>query len=68
MKFMSVLGGQRNWVQVFCNGGVPTELALLYMIEVNAQTGPLYYSKLYVHNLKENMFYYVPKHVFINYY
>ncbi|XP_077194941.1 transmembrane protein 19 isoform X2 [Paroedura picta] len=26
-------GGQRNWVQVFCNGGVPTELALLYMIE-----------------------------------
>lgn len=30
-----VLGGQRNWVQVFCNGGVPTELALLYMIEVN---------------------------------
>lgn len=30
-----MLGGQRNWVQVFCNGGVPTELALLYMIEVN---------------------------------
>ncbi|XP_035003305.1 transmembrane protein 19 [Hippoglossus stenolepis] len=27
-------GGARNWVQVFCNGGVPTELALLYMIEV----------------------------------
>uniref|UniRef100_A0A8C2W640 Transmembrane protein 19 n=1 Tax=Chinchilla lanigera TaxID=34839 RepID=A0A8C2W640_CHILA len=26
-------GGQRNWVQVFCNGAVPTELALLYMIE-----------------------------------
>ncbi|KAM6386761.1 transmembrane protein 19 isoform 3-T4 [Alca torda] len=26
-------GGQRNWVQVFCNGGVPTELAVLYMIE-----------------------------------
>ncbi|TRY77588.1 hypothetical protein DNTS_007221 [Danionella cerebrum] len=26
-------GGQRTWVQVFCNGGVPTELALLYMIE-----------------------------------
>lgn len=29
-----VSGGQRNWIQVFCNGGVPTELALLYMIEV----------------------------------
>lgn len=33
-----VSGGQRNWVQVFCNGGVPTELALLYMIEVNTHT------------------------------
>lgn len=31
---MFVSGGQRNWVQVFCNGGVPTELALLFMIEV----------------------------------
>lgn len=30
-------GGQRNWVQVFCNGGVPTQLALLYMIEVSAR-------------------------------
>lgn len=29
-----VAGGQRNWIQVFCNGGVPCELALLYMIEV----------------------------------
>ncbi len=35
LTFVFVLGGQRNWVQVFCNGGVPTELALLYMIEVN---------------------------------
>ncbi|KAM4671781.1 transmembrane protein 19 isoform 4-T4 [Amazona ochrocephala] len=26
-------GGQRNWLQVLCNGGVPTELAILYMIE-----------------------------------
>lgn len=31
---ISVAGGQRNWIQVFCNGGVPSELALLYMIEV----------------------------------
>lgn len=35
--FLCVSGGQRNWVQVFCNGGVPTELALLYMIEVSFQ-------------------------------
>lgn len=35
MLFFScwILGGQRNWLQVFCNGAVPTELALLYMIE-----------------------------------
>ncbi|XP_066266790.1 transmembrane protein 19-like [Branchiostoma lanceolatum] len=26
-------GGQRNWIQVLCNGGVATELAILYMIE-----------------------------------
>lgn len=26
-------GGQRNWVQVLCNGGVATEFALLYMLE-----------------------------------
>lgn len=33
-RLVFVSGGQRNWVQVFCNGGVPTELALLFMIEV----------------------------------
>ncbi|KAI1286438.1 Transmembrane protein 19 [Halotydeus destructor] len=26
-------GGQRNWVQVVCNGGVACELALLFLIE-----------------------------------
>jgi len=30
-------GGQRDWVQVFCNGGVATLLALLYLLQV----GPL---------------------------
>ncbi|XP_062860417.1 transmembrane protein 19 [Trichomycterus rosablanca] len=34
-------GGQRNWVQVFCNGGLPTELALLYMIEVGPGEMPV---------------------------
>ncbi|XP_002406957.2 transmembrane protein 19 [Ixodes scapularis] len=26
-------GGQRNWVQVLCNGGIAAEFALLYMLE-----------------------------------
>ncbi|XP_014666784.1 PREDICTED: transmembrane protein 19-like [Priapulus caudatus] len=26
-------GGQRDWVQVICNGGVATELAILYIID-----------------------------------
>lgn len=40
-------GGQRNWVQVFCNGGVPTELALLYMIEVGPGEIPIDFGKQY---------------------
>ncbi|KAK3587910.1 hypothetical protein CHS0354_014424 [Potamilus streckersoni] len=27
-------GGQRNWIQVLCNGGVAAEFALIYMIDV----------------------------------
>ncbi|NWT47683.1 TMM19 protein, partial [Chroicocephalus maculipennis] len=41
------LGGQRNWVQVFCNGGVPTELAVLYMIENGPGEIPIDFSKQY---------------------
>lgn len=40
-------GGQRNWLQVFCNGGVPTELALLYMIEVGPGEIPVDFGKQY---------------------
>ncbi|XP_039617860.1 transmembrane protein 19 [Polypterus senegalus] len=40
-------GGQRNWVQVFCNGGVPTELALLYMIETGPGEIPVDFGKQY---------------------
>uniref|UniRef100_A0A8D0GB37 Transmembrane protein 19 n=1 Tax=Sphenodon punctatus TaxID=8508 RepID=A0A8D0GB37_SPHPU len=40
-------GGQRKWVQVFCNGGVPTELALLYMIENGPGEIPIDFSKQY---------------------
>ncbi|XP_073940031.1 transmembrane protein 19 isoform X3 [Castor canadensis] len=38
-------GGQRNWVQVFCNGAVPTELALLYMIENGPGEIPIDFSR-----------------------
>ncbi|XP_062384239.1 transmembrane protein 19 [Sardina pilchardus] len=40
-------GGQRNWIQVLCNGGVPTELALLYMIEVGSGEIPVDFGKQY---------------------
>nr|ADO27811.1 transmembrane protein 19 [Ictalurus furcatus] len=40
-------GGQRNWIQVFCNGGVPTELALLYMIEVGPGEMPVDFTMQY---------------------
>ncbi|KAM9705847.1 transmembrane protein 19 isoform 1-T2 [Menidia menidia] len=40
-------GGQRNWVQVFCNGGVPTEVALLYMIEVGPGEIPIDFGRQY---------------------
>lgn len=41
------LGGQRNWLQVLCNGGVPTELAILYMIENGPGEIPIDFSKQY---------------------
>ncbi|XP_066524992.1 transmembrane protein 19 isoform X2 [Hoplias malabaricus] len=40
-------GGQRTWVQVFCNGGVPTELALLYMIEAGPGEIPVDFGRHY---------------------
>ncbi|XP_069812031.1 transmembrane protein 19 isoform X2 [Dendropsophus ebraccatus] len=40
-------GGQRNWLQVFCNGGVPAELALLYMVENGPGEMPIDFSKEY---------------------
>jgi len=32
MHRMPFAGGQRDWKQVVCNGGVATELAVIYMI------------------------------------
>jgi len=34
-------GGQRNWLQVLCNGGMATELALLYLLDVGSTDLPV---------------------------
>ncbi|XP_023321965.1 transmembrane protein 19 [Eurytemora carolleeae] len=34
-------GGQRNWLQVLCNGGMATELALLYLLDVGSSDLPV---------------------------
>ena len=36
------LGGQRNWVQVFCNGGVATLAACLYILSSGCGEHPLH--------------------------
>ncbi|XP_023934796.1 transmembrane protein 19 [Bicyclus anynana] len=40
-------GGQRNWVQVLCNGGMATQLGLLYLLDVGASERPINFSKDY---------------------
>lgn len=34
-------GGQRNWLQVLCNGGMATELSLLYLLDVGSADLPV---------------------------
>ncbi|XP_045448107.1 transmembrane protein 19 [Melitaea cinxia] len=41
-------GGQRNWVQVLCNGGMATQLALLHLLDVGATERPIDF----VHNYR----------------
>ncbi|ESO82468.1 hypothetical protein LOTGIDRAFT_134535, partial [Lottia gigantea] len=40
-------GGQRNWVQVLCNGGISAQLALLYILETGCSETPINFSKHY---------------------
>ena len=35
------LGGQRNWLQVLCNGGVAAYLALIYFVESGSGEHPI---------------------------
>jgi len=34
-------GGQRNWLQVLCNGGLALELSLLYLLDIGAADLPI---------------------------
>ncbi|XP_068633477.1 transmembrane protein 19 [Battus philenor] len=40
-------GGQRNWIQVLCNGGMATQLSLLYLLDVGASERPVDFIKDY---------------------
>lgn len=40
-------GGQRNWIQVLCNGGMAAQLALLYLIDVGCGERPIDFDKEY---------------------
>ncbi|XP_055959463.1 transmembrane protein 19 [Patella vulgata] len=40
-------GGQRNWIQVICNGGVATQLAVLYILETGCKEITINFSTNY---------------------
>jgi hypothetical protein len=40
-------GGQRNWIQVLCNVGMATQLALLYLSDVGSGERPIDFDKNY---------------------
>lgn len=40
-------GGQRNWLQVLCNGGVAMELSLLYLLDIGSQELPVDFRQSY---------------------
>ncbi|CAO1426985.1 unnamed protein product [Diamesa hyperborea] len=42
------VGGQRNWVQVLCNGGVATVFAIFHLIECGIGENPIDYQNFYV--------------------
>lgn len=40
-------GGQRNWIQVLCNGGMASQLAVLYLVDVGCGERPIDFAKDY---------------------
>lgn len=40
-------GGQRSWTQVLCNGGMATQLALLYLLDVGSGERPIDFNSEY---------------------
>ncbi|XP_076632657.1 transmembrane protein 19 [Colletes latitarsis] len=40
-------GGQRNWIQVLCNGGMATQLAILYFVDIGCTELPIDFNKNY---------------------
>lgn len=47
LEFLQFPGGQRNWIQVLCNGGMATQLSLLYLLDVGASERPIDFIKDY---------------------
>ncbi|KAI5644246.1 integral membrane protein DUF92 domain-containing protein [Phthorimaea operculella] len=39
--------GQRNWIQVLCNGGMATQFGLLYLLDIGASERPIDFVKDY---------------------
>lgn len=39
--YLLIPGGQRNWIQVLCNGGMAAQLGLLYLLDVGASERPI---------------------------
>lgn len=39
--------GRRNWVQVFCNGGMATQLVIMYIIDCGCNERPIDFIKDY---------------------
>ncbi|XP_039260359.2 transmembrane protein 19-like [Styela clava] len=39
------VGGSRNWIQVLCNGGFPSAMAILYMMDYGIGESPIKFSE-----------------------